>query len=202
MQHKRNILAGMTDYTGVSLEDILSDFSDWLQHTSETVERLEKYALKVEENKALIENPREVSSFIEFFLNLFSRYRSDLQTLVDELPEGAVEAHIAMVKQLYESSKLAEEYTIRFKNEWLCKSLPHEEIRNLLDAVYGDTRDMLIDYRDLSNVIPRLRVFLHRPSNSIEVLKYLQLKPNFHGIGIDLNRVLGRFKRWFQKKRL
>lgn len=200
MVHQRNILAGMTDYTGVSLEDILSDFEGWLKLTSKTIEKLQGYITKVEGNKDLIENPREVLSFLHFFINLFERYRNDLETLINEMPAGVVEAHIEIVKQLYESSKLEEDYTIRFKNDWVHKSLPYEEMRLLLDDIYGETRNIIVDYRDLSNIISRLKTFLRPMTKSDEVLKDLQLKPSFFGVGLNLNRILARFRNRKKKK--
>jgi hypothetical protein len=73
------------------------------------------------------------------------------------MPDGLVEAHIETVKQLYESAKLEEDYAIRFKNDWVHKTLPHEEMRPLPDDIYGDTRNLirfkgedaeLVDYED------------------------------------------------------
>lgn len=200
MGHQRSLLAGMTDYTGVSLSDILADFENWLKLTSETVEKLQRYAGKIEKNKSLIENPREVLSFIYFFIDLFERYRNDLEKLLREMPDGIVDAHIETVKQLYESSKLEEDYTIRFKSDWICKSLLHEEMRPLLDDIYGDTRNLIVDYRDLSNVVKRLRALLRPQTESDEVLKDFQLKPNFFGIGVNLNRVFARFRKGKKNK--
>lgn len=200
MGHQRSLLAGMTDYTGVSLSNILADFENWLKLTSETVEKLQRYAEKIEENRSLIENPREVLSFIYFFINLFERYRNDLEKLLREMLDGIVDVHIETIKQLYESSKLEEDYTIRFKNDWICKSLLHEEMRPLLDDIYGDTRNLLVDYRDLSNVVKRLRALLRPQTESDEVLKDFQLKPNFFGIGVNLNRVFARFRKGKKNK--
>lgn len=194
MTYKRSILEGMTDYTGVSLEDILSHFCDWLKNTSKTIELLESYASKVEENGALLENPEEVLSFVNFFINLFIRYKNDFETLVKEMQEGVLEAHIEIVKQLYKSSELEENHTIRFKNDWVYKSLPHEEMRPLLDDIYANTRGLLVDYRDLSNVIPRLKTFIRPSTKPEEVLTDFLLKPSMFGVGVDLNRLLAKVK--------
>jgi hypothetical protein len=70
MDHQRSILAGMTDYTGVSLENILSDFDGWLKLTTKTIDKLKSYRVRVEQHQKLLENSREILSFINYFINL------------------------------------------------------------------------------------------------------------------------------------
>jgi len=210
MSYQRDMIAGMTDYTGVPREDILEHFREWLARTTRMIERLKSYREKVNAQEALFENPREVVQFIDFFIDLFTRYSGDLQRLVSEMPEAITQAHIEIIEQLYSSSKHEERYTITFKQDWVHKSLPHEEVRPLLGDIYGKTRDLLIDYRDMSNLVPRLRVFLatehHAPPpipnvRSVEALPAFQLKPNMFGIGINLNHIFGKIRDWRQKRR-
>ena len=198
MAHERSYLAGATDYTGVSLEDIVLHVNQWQATTEQTIVDLRKYLEKAKQQSELLENPREITSFLDYFIDLFSRYLNDIGRLAREIPKGVTAAHIEIVQQLYRSSKLEEQATIRFKQDWVYKRLPHEEARPLLDKIYGDTRDQLIDYRDLSNVIPRLRTFVGASSSS-EVLQDFHLKPNVFGVGVNLNRILARTRDWWRR---
>jgi hypothetical protein len=47
MTYQRQYIAGMTDYTGVSLEDIHSHLRDWLSNTENTIKGLNGYLIKV-----------------------------------------------------------------------------------------------------------------------------------------------------------
>jgi hypothetical protein len=201
MTHERSNLAGMTDYTGVSLEDIVLHFNRWKSTTEQTIVDLRRYLEKAKQQSEILENPDEVISFLQYFIDLFSRYLNDIGRLVREIPKGVTAANIEIVQQLYRSSKLEEGVTIRFKQNWVHKHLLHEEARPLLDKIYGDTRDQLIDYRDLSNVMPRLRTFVGSGSASPEVLQDFHLKPNLFGIGVNLNRIFGRTRDWWHRWR-
>lgn len=204
MTFERHLITGMTDYTGVSLDDILSHLREWLSNTEKTIDSLRHYLFKTEEQRSLLENPKAVISFlkhfIDLFIDLFSRYKGDLERLVKEIPSGVTAARLEIVDQLYKSSLHEEGLTIQFKQDWVYKPLPHEEARPLLDNIYGDTRDMLVDYRDLSNLVPRLRTFVGSKTSSFEALSDLHLKPNVFGIGLNLNRILGRIRDWWQRR--
>jgi hypothetical protein len=199
MGHQRSYLAGMTDYTGVKLEDIQADFNGWLTNTTKTIQSLQNYRKEAKSSSALLENPTEIISFIEYFIDLFSRYENDIKRLNSEIKKEVTPSHIEIISQLYKSSKIEEQSTINFKNDWVYKALPHEEMRTLLDNIYGDVRDMLIDYKDLSNLIPRLKTFIRSSPASTEAFPDLHLKPNFFGIGLNLNRILGRLLAYFRK---
>ena len=193
-------MAGMTDYTGVPLEDILAHLDDWATNTSASLEALALCKQAVEREPALYQNPVEVLSYIAYFSDLLQRYLADFQRLRRELPACVTDAHIETVSQLYSSAKSETALAIEFKRDWISHALPHEEVRRTLDKVYGETRGQCTDMLDLSNVIPRLRALRSAPV-SPEALTDLHLKPNVFGIGINFNRVLGRVRTWWRARR-
>jgi hypothetical protein len=205
MTYKRSLLAGWTDYTGVNLEDIIVHLKEWLANIDDSINSLREYKLEAQQSADILENPDEVISYIEYFIDLFSRYRNDFVRLTNEIPNAVTTTHIDILEQIYKSSKMEENCSIEFKRDWVHKSLPHEETRPLLDKVYSNTRSMLIDFRDISNVVPRLKTFITIPtaSQSVsppEALPVLDLKPNIFGLGINLNRVFAYIRDWWRKK--
>ncbi len=198
MTRPRSILAGMTDYTGVGLEDIAAHLRDWHDSTARAIEFLERQIPVSEERAKLLVNPAEVTRYVAYFIDLFKRYLADLERLVKEIPTGVQEKHVEVVSQLFNSSQAEEHYCVRFKNDFVYKPLPNEEMRPFLDDIYVETRDQLIDYKDLSNLVSRLRTFVDQaPSGDEQALK---LTPGIWGIGLDL-RVLGRrVKRWLTRR--
>jgi hypothetical protein len=200
MPYERHPLAGFTDYTGVSLEDICQHLQESGKLTKDTISQLEKYHAATESNAELLENYQEVISYLNFFIDLFSRYLFDIQRLLQQFPSGVTEAHVEIVRQLYRSSKNKDSVAIQFKKDWIHKSLAHEEMRPLLESIYCDTRDVLIDYSDFSNLAPRLITFIDGHRAPTEILPDLHLKPNFFGIGVNLNRVLARVHNWWRAR--
>lgn len=199
MTHPRDIMAGMTDYTGVPLADILAHLDDWVRITSNTITVLESSLAELPEREALLENAQAVEDYLRHFIDLFNRYLGDLRRLRTELPTGVSPAHIEILKQIDASASHEESITIRFGADWVKKQLPHKEVRPYLSRIYAGARDQLVDYQDFSNLIPRLRVFLG-PTPPAEALTDLHLKPNIFGIGLNLNRLFGRFVAWWQRR--
>ena len=158
-------MAGMTDYTGVSKDVILSHLRGWRHSTADTIKTLRGLHDQVEAHKEKLDWPNEIIWFIDFFIDLFKRYAGDFARLLKELPHNVSDAHVQIVRQIYDSSKLEERLCVKFKQEHIELRLKDESLRWLVDRIYAETRDMIIDYRDLSNVVPRLRTFVGTLSN-------------------------------------
>jgi len=67
-----------------------------------------------------------------------------------------------------------------------------------LDKIYSETRSMLVDFYDLSNVIPRLRTYVGPASSASP--EVLQLKPGVWGVSLDLKAVARRLRGWWQRR--
>ncbi len=157
---ERSSLAGMTDYTGAPMSVILSHLRGWRTATADTIENLRAFRGKVERERKKLHSPEDILSYIQYFISLFERYLGDFERLLNELPNGVSSAHVEIVQQMYSSSKYEEQVCINFKHEHIERSLKDERLRGLIDDIYGESRQMLIDCRDLSNLTPRLRTFV------------------------------------------
>lgn len=153
-------MAGMTDYTGVSMDVILAHLSDWRDSTADTIKNLKNLRDQVETNRNKLDRPNEIIDFIDYFVDLFKRYEGDFARLLAEMPRGVNDAHVQIMRQIYDSSKLEERLCVTFKQDHIELSLKDESLRWLVDKIYQETRGMIIDYCDLSNAVPRLRTFV------------------------------------------
>ena len=160
MARERSMAAGMTDYSGYPLEDIIRHLVEWRNSTRNAIASLKKLRKQAEDSSNLLENGHDVVAYCDHFIDMLDRYAGDFQRLVDELPNGVRPKHLEIVNQLYESSRDQEKACVQFKNDWINKSLRHEEARPLLDSIYRDSRTQMVDYQDLSNVIHRLKTFV------------------------------------------
>lgn len=166
-ERPRSIFVGMTDYTGVPLDAILPHLRKWRDNTTAAAEELVALRDKVEANQDRLDGPREILSYIDFFIDLFGRFAGDFERLLTEIPRGVTESHVQIVEQIYESASHEERHCIGFKNEHIERSLKDEDLRWLVDNIYSQSRSMLIDYLDLSNLVPRLRTYV---GTSVETL--------------------------------
>ncbi len=200
MVYERSPFAGDTDYTGVPMQDIILHLEDWRRNTDATIEKIERGIQKVKDQSWMFENSEEVVSFGEHFIDLFSRYRHDIDRLLNELPQEVTQAHIEIIEQIYKSSRHEERLTVEFKQDFLHNNLSHEEVRQILGDIYASVRGRLVDFRDFSNLELRLRTFISAPQPS-EVLPEIELKPSIYGFSIDLKRLFLRIKKWWLRKK-
>jgi diguanylate cyclase (GGDEF)-like protein len=153
-------MAGMTDYTGVPMTVILAHLRDWRDETARCIEALRHLQGEVERHRGHLDRPSDIVRHVSFFIDLFGRYLGDFDRLLAELPRLVSAAHIEIVQQIYESASHEEGYCVRFKRDHIEREMKDEELRWLVDDIYSQSRDMMIDYHDLSNLVPRLRTFV------------------------------------------
>jgi len=79
-------------------------------------------------------------------------------------------------------------------------------MRPLIDTIYAETRDEIVNYTDLHNVIPRLKTYLGKTLKAekhgltIEDTEVLELKPNVFGVGLNINYMIKRLRQLFSRK--
>lgn len=157
---RRAIIAGMTDYTGVAMDVILSHLRDWRDGTMSSIGELKQLLGEVDTRRDRLDSPSDIVEYVSFFIDLLSRYAVDFERLLAEMPSNVTDAHVQIVRQIYDSSSHEENRCVRFDSDHIERGLKDESLRSLVDRIYAESRDMLIDYRDLSNLGPRLRTFV------------------------------------------
>jgi len=202
MVRQRSILAGDTDYTGVSLEDMIIHIEEWRHLTDSTIQELQLCRDQVEQNYERINNPTKVIEFIDYFKDLFTRYLIDFDRLIEDLSSEVRDQHIEIITQLYESSSYEERLCAPFARNNIGGTLKDEEMRPLLDEIYSSTRGLIINYKDLSNMRARLRTYvgMHMAPtfDSENNNDIIEIKPNFYGIGINLRNLFKKIKKWLR----
>ena len=204
MVRKRSVMAGMTDYTGVPFGDILAHLRDWRDLTAQTIKNLQDLRAKVEQHAERLDYPDDIHDYLGYFVDLFSRYLGDFERLVKELPEGVTDSHIELVTQLYESSEHEQRVCIEFSRDHINRGIKDERLRYLVDDIYRESRGLLVDYGDLSNLVSRLRTFVGTVPKSPSLLQnsdILELKPNVFGLGLNLNHLIKRLACWWRDKK-
>jgi diguanylate cyclase (GGDEF)-like protein len=153
-------MAGMTDYTGVSMDVVLAHLRDWRDETAGCIEALKHLEGEVERHRDQLDRPNDIITHVRFSIDLFGRYLGDFDRLLVELPRFVTAAHVEIVQQIYDSASHEEEHCVRFSRDHIDRQMKDEALRWLVDQIYQQSRSMMIDYQDLSNLVPRLRTFV------------------------------------------
>ena len=163
-RHKRSIVAGATDYTNVTMPDIVADIRDWSRACDAVSAHL---VLCKNEIVQQGQSPTEriAERFIDHFLGRMSHYQRDLDRLAAELPNGVQQHHIEIATQLYESAYAEERVCADFVRDL---NLPSRDcgraFRDALEDAYLCAQQSVVDMRDLGNLVPRLRALTRQES--------------------------------------
>jgi hypothetical protein len=197
----RSVFAGGTDYTAVPLSDILEHLQGWSEALAADITWLGGYRRRL----AAFGPNHDTSdglAYTDYFIDLFTRYRQDIDRLRVELPIGVYSRHIELVDQLYRGAREAEDRCVDFKRHHQLDGLsPNDKLQHTLAEAYRHTRGAVVDLFDLSNMIPRLQTFLVHTEPERHVLDALELKPNLFGIGLNINHLLKQFLRRLRPRR-
>jgi hypothetical protein len=202
---RRSPMAGMTNYGGASLSDLVEQLTVWHRDAARTANILRDCLGQVGENQSRLDTPHDIAQFIRRTLAVVDRFVADFGRLVDELPKEVLPAHLELTDQMLAQRDASDRWCIEFKNRHIESGVRDGEMRTLLETVYQEARTFFVDTLDLSNVAWRLKTFVGVAQGRREVvearpadgaLPALHLKPNVFGVGVNLNYVIG----WFRRK--
>ena len=166
MVRRRDRLPGLEDDSVVLLEDVLEHLRLWKSETLATIEALRSSREEVEQHAKQLENPRAVVEYIDFFIDLFQRWTADFERFIVDLPQRISREHIDVLRQIASNSAVEQRRCVIFRDKWINKILPFEQMRSLLDSVSLLTRDQLSDYRELNLAAARLETLGQSGSQS------------------------------------
>jgi hypothetical protein len=138
------------------VDDILEHLRAWNADTRETIESLRVARQGVEERARQFESSDAALEYIAFFTDVFSRTAADLERVVAEVPQGVRQAHVDLLRQIASNAAAEQRRCLLFRDKWISRPLPYEQIRPLLSQIAADTRDQLDDYGELKNAAARL----------------------------------------------
>lgn len=207
MTIKRSLFVGDTDYTGVPLDDILEHFRDWKAGLETDLVMIENLRARIAQELSAPADRNAGVDFLNYIRDRFSRYVGDFTRLLDEVPYGVHERHVAIVEQLCEDARRVDDGCVLFKqrNNLEGVDFAGDDPQALLADIYARLRDSVVDLFDVCNVIPRLRTFVGAPLSAAarepSLTDAFELKPNVFGFGLNLNYILNWFLRRFRRSR-
>jgi hypothetical protein len=160
---RRRDLPGLRDESNQTVEDVREHLLLWRSETVETVDLLRFHRQRVEERSHLLENPRAVLEYVDFFIDLFTSIASDLEGIAAALPDHVAAEHPAALRQIASNAAVEQRRCLVFRDKAINRPLPHEQVRPLLNQISIDTRDQLLDYGDLTLAAARLDMRLGTP---------------------------------------
>jgi hypothetical protein len=161
--------AGLTPAFGagepLSLEDITAHLRLWRSDTAATETRLTALRQRVLEGQKQLENPNAAYEYLDFFCGMFHRFESELDRVASDLQSGAaLPEHVEALRQIASNSAAEQRRSVAFRDKWINKPLPYEQMRELLTQIAAEVRDQIADYRDLTLAAVRLAELAPAPA--------------------------------------
>lgn len=140
----------------VSIEDILAHLQRWRPESESAVESLRACRQEVEVASRQFESPQAALEYIDFFVGFVERAAADIELVVNELPRGVSQTHLDTLRQIASNAAAEQRRCLMFRDKWINRPLPYEQVRPLLNRISNETRDQLAAYRDLGLAASRL----------------------------------------------
>jgi hypothetical protein len=146
----------LSDQGTLSLDDIIRHLRAWQADTLATTESLRLSRQRIGEHVRQLESPEAALEYIDFFVDSFDRAAADIDLIVMELPRGVQRTHLDTLRQIASNAAADQRRCLMFRDKWISRPLPYEQVRALLSQIATDTRDQLEDYRELNLAAERL----------------------------------------------
>lgn len=172
----RNLFAGTTDYSHQSIDDIVEDLKDWTINISDTIKVVNNKidTLKSENDYWDKRVYVDFKSIVNYSLDFFRTAEKEIKSITNKIPNQVKDNHISRLKRLGVTARkldldIGKLWNGEYPNE--LKDYKSDEYR-VLESIYSQIRDMVIDLIDLLNVQERLSDFVDSsPSQSLTEVK-------------------------------
>jgi hypothetical protein len=135
----------------------------WQAGVLEAVAALETDRRQAEAHAAHLESPGAIAAYVDFFVDLFLHASADVRRISDELAAGARPDHVDALRGTAASAATEQRRSVTFRDKWINRPLPYDDVRPLLTHISTVSRDALTSFRDLAGAADALAQVLGAP---------------------------------------
>lgn len=159
-----DIAAGDQAGPGAARDHLRTHLAQWRADTAATRARLEELRQQIDAGSRQLENPRAAYEYIDFFGTVLDRAREDLDAVLHAMPDALGPGHADLLRQIAATAAAEQRRTVMFRDKWVNKPLPYEQMRPVLTQLASEVRDQLADYKDLVLAAAKLTELLPPPA--------------------------------------
>jgi len=164
------MLAGMTNYSHQSLEDMIRDLQAWVESLREVRELFDRNIRVLEEARYWRSLPADVMGLFGYADKFYETGEREISDIAQEIQHQEIQAHhVARIRSL---AQTAADLNSRYGEIWhgseRFKDCGDPDFR-LLEELYQDGRGMAADLIDLDNLAARLEDFIGKKSRVLSV---------------------------------
>ena len=138
--------------------DIQVQLERWRDQAQAAVERFASLRQQTEERSRYLESPPGVLQFIDFFAMFFADAAAVFERVKAELEQPPQGVHAEALRQVASNAALEQRRCLQFRDKWINRPLPYEDIRPLLTEIVNTAANGLAGCRDLTPIADELDV--------------------------------------------
>ena len=163
----RSAFAGSTDYSYQSLDDILADLNDWLTALMSTLEFLQASTAQLQNNSYWDNVPDEMKNLVAYASKFFETSIKEITEIHRELQIEVQQNHVARLQNLAEIAiRLNGKFGLIWHREYKHKDYGNPDFA-IVERMYAQGRDMVVDMLDIGNVAGRLVHYVGRRNSQL-----------------------------------
>jgi hypothetical protein len=132
--------------------DIQVHLERWRGTAQETVDAFATLRQRTELNSRRLESPNGVLEFIGFFSNFFADAAEVFERVRSELDQAPLGIHAEALRQVASNAALEQRRCLQFRDKWINRPLPYEDVRPLLTDIVNTAANRLTEYRDVKPI--------------------------------------------------
>jgi hypothetical protein len=142
---------------GFDVDEITGQLTAEQARAAAAIESLRALREQVAANVRQLEGPNAALEQIDFFIDLFTRGSEEIGRILAGLPAGGGHrADVEAIRQLASNSAAEQRRLVMFRDKWVNKPLPYEQMRAVLTGISNVTREQLDAFRGLTGVAAAL----------------------------------------------
>jgi len=132
------------------VDDIIARLTGEQARAAGAVEALALLRQQVTAGERQLEGPNAAFDHIDYFMGFFHRGAEEIERLAASLAAGVQRADVEAIRQLASNSAAEQRRLVQFRDKWVNKPLPYEQMRPLLTGISDVARQQLDAFRGLT----------------------------------------------------
>jgi hypothetical protein len=133
-----------------SVEEIITRLSGEQARAAAAIESLRLLREQVTAGERQLEGPTAAFEHIDYFQGFFHRGAEEIGRVAASLPAGVRRADVEAIRQLASNSAAEQRRLVQFRDKWVNKPLPYEQMRAVLTGISDVARQQLDAFRALA----------------------------------------------------
>jgi hypothetical protein len=136
--------------------DIQVLLEQWQGEAQAAVDSFATLRQRTEESSQRLESPQGILQFIDLFSMFFTDAAAVFKRIKAEVAQSPQPVHAEALRQLTSNAAVEQRRCLQFRDKWINRPLPYEDVRPLLTEIVNAAANRLAGYHELTPIANEL----------------------------------------------